>query len=336
MGVLTGPHSSPKSIPGTPGSSVTPSPWRLIEVPADTKVVSATSSPFLRALPSPLLKPQSPPRSPAFRPWGASSYSQHKRRSWASLSEFPGLDETEAWDGEDGVSSRAGTSVPPASRPPRPPQDEDDFDPWYLIGDWFDNLGHRIIVASADRRRGGAPGRLMFSAWLQKPGIPDKQFTISKDRVKKEWVCGNGVLVRSESSMEVVTWRAGDGRTSSWERVPPDGPVYFDDPPDLPSHLWNPESEGDGYYGKDGQYYGPQMMAVWVGPDGEMVPAVSMEGADAAYGEYDEGGDHSWNPWAREFVPPDEAFMLPSPSGSPTLPCLREDEPLSRSNWDTW
>lgn len=39
--------------------------------------------------------------------------------------------------------------------------------------------------------------------------------------------------------MEGIVWRAQDGRTSSWSRMPPDGPVFFDAPPNvqlMPEH----------------------------------------------------------------------------------------------------
>jgi len=118
------------------------------------------------------------------------------------------------------------------------PAKEEGFDPSYFVGDWLDNLGHKILVVpgnqprgAARRRGGGGGGRLSFLATLSKAGVPDKRFNISKDRGKRDWTCGNGTLVRSESNMEVLVWNAADGRMSTWSRAPPEGPVYFDAAP---------------------------------------------------------------------------------------------------------
>lgn len=69
---------------------------------------------------------------------------------------------------------------------------------------------------------------MTFLAVLSKPGLPDKRFTIAKDRSRKEWTCGNGTLMRDESGVEILHWQAGDGRVSTWSR---EGCVYFDAPP---------------------------------------------------------------------------------------------------------
>eukprot|EP00971_Amphidinium_carterae_P250341 4969773-Amphidinium_carterae.1 len=91
------------------------------------------------------------------------------------------------------------------------------------------------------RRRKGA--RPTYLATLFKPGVPNKRFTIAKHRLKKEWMCGNGVLVRAESSWEVITWRAEDGRTSSWSRPVVEGPVYFDPPPEMHEAVYGSEAD---------------------------------------------------------------------------------------------
>mmetsp|Transcript_38107 Transcript_38107/g.89279 ORF Transcript_38107/g.89279 Transcript_38107/m.89279 type:complete len:636 (-) Transcript_38107:117-2024(-) len=148
------------------------------------------------------------------------------------------------------------------------------FNPSYFVGDWLDSLGHFITVMPADiRKRKGA--RPSYLATLVKHGMPNKRFTISKDRNKKEWMCGNGVLVRTESSWEAITWRAEDGRTSSWSRPVVEGPVYFDPPPEMQQQMQQDceggEAQADytmmnGYGDGCGAYY-------WVGSD--YVPAES-------------------------------------------------------------
>jgi len=131
------------------------------------------------------------------------------------------------------------------------PNDEN-FDPQYFLGEWLDNLGHKIVVSPASQRFGrnqrqGRPGgqpHMAFTANLQKVGVPDKKFTISLDRWQ-QWRCGNGTLVQEESNQEFLTWEAADGRVSNWERPVPEGPVYFDAPPDWNENDW--EMPGDGY-----------------------------------------------------------------------------------------
>mmetsp|Transcript_131117 Transcript_131117/g.355925 ORF Transcript_131117/g.355925 Transcript_131117/m.355925 type:complete len:641 (+) Transcript_131117:94-2016(+) len=121
------------------------------------------------------------------------------------------------------------------------PFNPEDFRPEYFSGDWLDNLGHQISVMPLEQRGGGRrgrrdrdggrkkePERVAFLAVLSKPGVPDKRFTIAKDRSRKEWTCGNGTLMREESGVEVLHWQAGDGRVSTWSR---EGCVYFDAPP---------------------------------------------------------------------------------------------------------
>jgi len=108
------------------------------------------------------------------------------------------------------------------------------FDPGNFVGEWLDNLGHQVFVTpvkavSGTRRRRGVV-REAYSCTLYRPGAPDKHFTISRDQGKRDWTCGNGTLVRSESGPLNIVWQTSDGRTSSWSRPPPDGPVYFDPP----------------------------------------------------------------------------------------------------------
>lgn len=119
------------------------------------------------------------------------------------------------------------------------------FDPQHFLGEWLDNLGHKIVVSSVserlgrNQRPGRAPPRLAFTANLQKVGVPDKRFRISLDKWQ-QWRCGNGTLVPEESNQEFLTWEAEDGRVSNWEHPVPEGPVYFDAPPDWNDNEWGP------------------------------------------------------------------------------------------------
>jgi len=166
------------------------------------------------------------------------------------------------------------------------------FNPSYFVGDWLDSLGHHITVMPADtRQRKGM--RQTYLATLYKPGLPNKKFTIAKDRVKNEWVCGNGLLVRSESSWEAITWETADGRSSSWSRPVVEGPVYFDPPPEMQhgdSHVNDAEFHAMDSCGQiAGAYF-------WAG----------LGPADQAYGMWEEAVDSapfSLNADAPEFTP---------------------------------
>ena len=65
----------------------------------------------------------------------------------------------------------------------------------------------------------------------------DKTFQIFLDRWQ-QWRCGNGTLLQDESGNEFLTWEAADGRVSHWERPVPEGPVYFDAPPNWNENDW--------------------------------------------------------------------------------------------------
>ncbi|CAE7834716.1 unnamed protein product [Symbiodinium sp. CCMP2592] len=189
------------------------------------------------------------------------------RKSWAEQTELS----------DDGAPAPA-----PAS------EEKEGFDPQYFLGEWLDNLGHRIVVTPASqkfvgrrgRRQNGRQPQMAFTASLQKMGLPDKRFTISLDRWQ-QWRCGNGSLVEEDSNMESLTWAAEDGRVSNWERPVPDGPVYFDAPP-----AWN---DWGMQGGEDYDYEYGQWVAVEVNEMG------GMEGNSSA--------PWNFNPQAAEFNP---------------------------------
>jgi len=115
------------------------------------------------------------------------------------------------------------------------------FRPSNFVGDWADNLGHRIVVTPSNpRRRGKGAGKgvgknsVGFLAAMNKAGSSEKCFTIANDGTSEgRWTCGNGTLVLEESDAETLTWLTKDGRKSKWVRAPPMGPVYFDPLPGL-------------------------------------------------------------------------------------------------------
>lgn len=119
------------------------------------------------------------------------------------------------------------------------------FDPMFIIGSWSDNLGHRITVEPADAGHNKGGSRLAFWVLMEKDGLPDKHFTVSKDRARKEWMCGNGTLVREKSDDQTIVWHASDGRESMWMRLPPDGPVYFDPPDETSQEVDAQEPSGE-------------------------------------------------------------------------------------------
>jgi len=182
------------------------------------------------------------------------------------------------------------------------------FDPQCFLGEWLDNLGHRIVVTPASQRFQGRRGRnpkgrqpqVAFTANLQKMGVPDKRFTISLDRWQ-QWRCGNGSLVEEESSNESLTWEAEDGRVSNWERPLPDGPVYFDAPP-----AWNEW----GMQGGDGYDYDYEYGGQWVAVD--MTEMTGMEGGHPQEWSFNPQAAE-FNPHANEFVPMNRRKSSDSP-----------------------
>ncbi|CAK8989553.1 unnamed protein product [Durusdinium trenchii] len=208
-------------------------------------------------------------------PWSLDSWgpNPHPRQSWAEQME---------------------SEESPAQHPPERKGESADesFDPQMFLGEWLDNLGHKIVVTPASQRFGrnprGRQPRLAFTANLQKTGVPDKRFTISLDRWQ-QWRCGNGTLLQEESNQEFLTWEAEDGRVSNWERPVPEGPVYFDAPPDWNENEW--QMPGDGY----GQ---------WVAVDVTEMP----------------GQAWSFNPHATEFNPHAPEFVPSGPSPDARMP----------------
>lgn len=191
---------------------------------------------------------------------------------------------------------------------------EDGFHPWNFVGEWRDNIGHRVLVSAVEPRghRRGGP-KLSFLAILQKPGIPDKRFTIAKDSWKPEWTCGNGVLVKEKSDRESLTWCAADGRMSTWTRPPPEGCVYFDAPPrSREEELAMQEAEA---WMMQQQYY---LVPEMEGDTKEQDPIIESAEEEALLAEAT--ATRSLNPSAPEFVPipPTPAMSsAPSPAWGP-------------------
>lgn len=330
-----GPRHDPGG-PGQGGGSVTGVGWQLVEVDnrrasADSRrgTWSQGSSPGVTFLKSPLVGPSPTPpigRSPLVGPRSPPTHFKtppsqlrssllipHHITSWSDddLSNYSGrsVERRAALDRRSFLRgqrrSREGplrpASAGAAGRPAADDGGGDGFDAEIFIGDWLDAMGHRITVvrAESNRRR---RDRLAFLATLMREGGADKKFNIAKDRGRTEWTCGNGRLVRSESSMELVTWQTEDGRTSTWKRAPPEGSVYFDEMP--PSEDWredamvwqraNPPLPGPleppvyfdpppsqpPWVGQDGS-----AMYFWVGPDGSTIPYCDDSSAELKDGE---------------------------------------------------
>lgn len=143
--------------------------------------------------------------------------------------------------------------------------DDHQFSPQYFVGDWNDNLGHRILVMPTEQPRGGnnrgrkgdrARERLTFLAVFQKLDEADKRFNITLDKDTKQWKCGNGKLEFGQSDAGSLVWRAQDAKLSTWKRAPPEGAVYFDAPPAYEQGEQNVESQwidGAIYYANTSQ-----------------------------------------------------------------------------------
>lgn len=337
-----------------PQGSVRKSPWQLVEVSGKdaarkvsvsqpgTPLITAQRSPQLGAQRSPNLGPQqtpqrTPQQSPALGPAAS------PQEEWY-IDQQPGdtkkgqserAEPYERWgdDEEDG-----GAALP-----------EGGFDSRYFLGDWVDNIGHMIAVTQTetsgrrDRRRrnkgdGKGRGQIGFLAVMYKFGMPDKRFNINKDRGKNAWTCGNGVLDQETSTVEKMSWKAADGRISTWDRSPPEGPVFFDAPPALTYQEeqlppWYDHSGGivGGYCsGQDGEYSftGPPQ-GEWKGlhlpddPDDPLQPQ-QPGGADETPAAPAEdgatGASSQWNLKAPAFVMPDPAAAPAPAPGTPLMP----------------
>lgn len=284
---MTGPNTPnlPTIGYGYGGGSVSGVPWQLVEVNNAKQAISSPTLPY-RSTPPLLPAPALPEEflvddDDAQLPEPAQSF-----------------DPTPGGRRKSGPRNRGGYNrgAPADYTEEVPPEDdwvvEDGFDPRCLVGDWMDNLGHRILVTPSERsgrrqrrngRGGPPPQRRTFLAVLQKVGVPDKRFNISKDRYKDEWTCGNGILVRDESGPEGIVWQAEDGRKSSWTRTPPEGPVIFDPPP-MPKD-WEQEHQEEGEHESQPPQQ-PQGMeqphnggVTWLGP---VMYVVQMQGAGVA------------------------------------------------------
>lgn len=233
---------------GTPRGSVSGGPWQLVEVSnerARRSWAGMTEEAQLFNI----------PRTPSTQP-SPGLLAQPGHPGFDSWTDF----ELPAAATADDIGSTA-EFVPDRREETRT---EDGFDPASFVGEWQDNLGHQILVVPSEaqangRRRGrGRDGgnregerRVVYTASLQKPGLPEKKFNITRDpRGRRDWTCGNGTIVREESDSQKIVWKASDGRLSFWERAPPDGPVFFDADP-MPAPVLMARSQMD-----------------WVQPDG--------------------------------------------------------------------
>lgn len=342
------PNLGPQGYPSRRGGSVSGGPWQLVEVTSKEAAVarSQPGTPLITAQKSPVITAQKSPAAPP-------SQSPHEElEDWNIGDPLVALEE----EGPGSVTERR-----ERQNSLRPPQhivkgaegweEEDGFNPQCFIGEWTDNLGHYLSVTlnesggrQRERRRRNRNGdrgdaRVSFLAVLQKFGMPDKRFNINRPRARDEWTCGNGVLVREESSTQKIVWKSDDGRVSTWERLPPDGPVYFDLPPgaaghEEESHDWYQSSAGAHASGPV-VFFSPE--AIDGPPQGEWkglhLPAddeggnVESAAANAAIGERapEERPAPQWNLEAPEFVPASfaapaaPASSVPSNTVSPAL-----------------
>lgn len=305
------PSMGPQGIPARRGGSISGGPWQLVEV-SGRGTASQQGTPLITAQRSPQLQPATSSGPAELEEWNIDDQVPSDQREPAeSIPTGRGRNQ-QSWGAEEPDGA-----------------DGDTFDPQYFIGDWTDNLGHRVLVAPSEasgrqrgRRRnkgGGKGGQLVFLAVMQKFMMPEKRFNVNKDRVKKEWTCGNGVLVREDSSSETIVWKSADGKVSTWTRTPPEGPVYFDAPPApamgeathppwFQHHGMQPDPNGPVYYNtqswtQQGEWTAQQ-------PNGS---GKQLQGYEAAAGEASplEGGGTAgqdvaasqWNTSAPEFVP---------------------------------
>lgn len=317
--------------------SVTGGPWQLVEVPskATSGALSNPGTPLITVA-----------RSPAVQPTAGV------------------VDDLEEWklddhpdEPQDTGKARWGDDEMAAETGKGGYEDDDDDEDFglleYFIGDWTDNLGHQVIVSvnetgggrQRDRRRRKGRGkgsdrwRHAFVAQFLKFGIPDKRFNIAKDRVKKRWTCGNGVLVREDTTSEKIVWKTADGRVSSWTRTPPEGPIYFDPPPapnqneeqgEYPPWHQHVDWSRQDYYYPEGVGGGP--MSEWkeLNLQGNEEDSQTQTGNSQMIGTSPATEDKpatAWNLSAVEFVPAAKSDPAPIVTPAPSTPSLAPSTP---------
>lgn len=336
-----------------PQGSVRKSPWQLVEVSGKdagrkvsvsqpgTPLITGQRSPQLGAQRSPNLGPQqtpqrTPQQSPALGP--ANSPLEEKNIDHPSGDKQTAQSERAEPDGRWGDNEEDGGAALP----------EDGFDSRYFLGNWTDNIGHMIMVTATeasgrrDRRRrnkgeGKGRGQLGFLAVMYKFGMPDKRFNINKDRRKNVWSCGNGVLDQETSTQEKMHWKAADGRISTWDRSPPEGPVFFDAPPavayqeeQLPPWFDHcGEIMGGLFPGQDGEYFAGPPQGEWKGlhlpddPDDPLQPQPTGGSDETSAAPAEDGATGTsgqWNLKAPEFVMPSTVGPDPAAAAAPSMP----------------
>lgn len=294
--------------------------YQLVEVTHKTaaSVLSQPTSPNIPLLSSPATQPMKSPK-PSQANDGEGQGDEEELPPW--------LPEAADWEAAEAEDTRVGEQQtrwheqgeegPGNMGLPEIELAEGEFDPRNFIGDWTDNLGHRITVTPAEQRGGGRRRgkgrnaerpRLAFLAVMYKVGVPEKRFTINKDRWGENWTCGNGCLSHEDSHSEVVTWETENSRKSIWQRIPPEGAVFFDPPPESNweefAHEVGWGEQQQGYYmvppqGEGGE--NAEIAEAWQGWEGGQGQQWMQENeTEGGNGQIKDG---SFNPNAKEFVP---------------------------------
>jgi len=134
------------------------------------------------------------------------------------------------------------------------------FDAANFEGDWLDNLGHRLIVKPGTSRRGRGGRRVTYTyvAAVYTEGVFSRQLAITWDVNEKEWRCGNGLFVRSESDASSLTWLSEKVGRTHWSKTPPNDSIYFDAPPEAQAYF-NPVGDAvDGCWAEGGWQEGSE------------------------------------------------------------------------------
>lgn len=326
------------------GGSVSGGPWQLIEVSSakEAKTISQANTPLIKAQRSPLLhsagapadleefnideKKEEPGEAQAFflaEHGKAEEEPTHKGKGKGKQRLEEKWVEYEAGKGKQWV------------------EDEEEVDPnafnaKYLIGDWTDNLGHRVLVTPTEpsgrqrdrrsrRNKGGGKGgqQMRFLVVMQKFGMPDKRFNINKDPKGDGWTCGNGVLDRDESGAETIVWKTTDGRVNKWERTPPEGVVYFDPPPPTAGmeEAWMAaHGVGPAYFAMPGYMGEGPPQGEWhdlhLPPDNEEPSQPQQSGSDGGEPAEGEVGAQDADPVASQWNLAAPTFVMPTPQAA--------------------
>lgn len=90
-------------------------------------------------------------------------------------------------------------------------------------GRWVDDRNNRITVDVTKTHQDDNDNQIIF-VHIEKIEGQSMCLTIKFDEARKEWLCGNGVLLRKRCNANILVWLAPTGLASAWTRRPEEKP----------------------------------------------------------------------------------------------------------------